>query len=212
MARRRRSPRTAVRRAVLGVGVLVLVAFVASVLFAGSPQRLPSGTTIAGFDVGGMEPAAATNALEHRYAAVEHQPVEFFAGGRTFRLNASQLGVRPDWAAAVRKAAEAGDGFAPLRGLKRVQTRLLGRDVEPRVRTYPSVLRYTVGRVAAAVDRPAIEAGLERRGLSIVSTPGRAGTVLDRGRASAVIVAALASFERDGPVRLPVVRAEQKVT
>jgi vancomycin resistance protein YoaR len=212
MARRRRSNRIAARRAVLAVGLLSLFAILASVLFAGSPSRLPAGTTVGGLDVGGLDVAAATKKLERRSRALGREPVEFVAGGRTFALSASQLGVRPDWAAAVRAAAAAGDGFAPVRGLKRVQARLFGSEVEPHVHAYPSVLRYTVARIAAAVDRPALDAALRRHGLSVVVAPGRSGTVLDRDRASTAIVAALASLERDGPVGLTVVRAEQKVT
>ena len=58
-----------------------------------------------------------TALLERRSDAFEHKPVEFVAGGRTFSLSASQLGVRPDWQAAVKQAAASTDGFAPVRGL-----------------------------------------------------------------------------------------------
>lgn len=194
------------------VGFLVVLAFLTSTLLAGSPTRLPAGTTIGGSEVGGMELAAATRALEARSASVAHRPIEFVAGGRRFAVTASQLGVRPGWAAAVRAAADAGDGVAPVRGLRRIQARLFGSDVEPDVDVYPSAVRYTVARIAAAVDRPAVDAGLVRRGLGIVTTPARAGVVLDRERASALMVDALAALSRGGPVRLPVVRAEPKVT
>lgn len=200
------------RRAVLGVGLLALLAVLGTSLVAGSPTRLPAGTTVGGSDVGGLAPAAATEALEARYASVSRVPVEFVAGGRTFALTASQLGVRPDWAAAVRAAAGANDGFAPVRGLKRIRARLFGSAVDPHVDTYPSAVRYTVARIAAAVDRPPVDAGLARRGLRIVTTPAREGLVLDRARASTLVVGALASLERDGPVRLPVVQAEPAVT
>jgi len=211
MARRRRQRRIAVRRAVLAVGLVALVLFVALTLLAGSPTRLPEGTTIGGLEVGGMSLTQARSTLEERSARVAHQPVEFVAGGRTFSLTASQLGVRPDWVGAVRAAADAGDGLAPVRGLKRVQARLFGTDVEPRVDVYPSAVRYTVARIAAAVDRPAVDASLERRGLAFVTSASRPGARLDRAPAAAAIVGALASLERTGPVRLPVVRTEPKV-
>ena len=212
MARRRRSRRIAVRRAVLLVGFVALLAFVSLTLLAGSPTRLPAGTTVGGLDVGGMELAQAANELEARSAALAHTPVEFVAGGRTFTVTASQLGVRPDWEGAVRGVANAGDGVAPIRGLKRIQSRLFGSDVEPHVDVYPSAVRYTVARIAAAVDRPAVDAGLERNGLAIVTTAARPGVRLDRSRASAALVGALASLDRHGPVRLPVVRDEPRVT
>ncbi len=92
--------------------------------------------------------------LERRSAALGRKPVEFVAGGRTFALTASQLGVRPDWAAAVRSAAAAGDGFAPVRGLKRVQTRIFGTDVAPHVGRLP-VGRSVHGRADRRRGRPA---------------------------------------------------------
>jgi vancomycin resistance protein YoaR len=212
MARRRRSRRIAVRRAVLVVGLVALLVFVSLTLLAGSPERLPGGTTVGGLDVGGMGLAQATNELETRSAALAHRSVEFVAGGRTFTVTASQLGVRPDWEGAVRSAANAGDGIAPVRGLKRIQSRIFGTDVEPHVDVYPSAVRYTVARIAAAVDRPAVDAGLERKGLRIVTTAARPGVTLDRSRASATIVDALASLDRSGPVRLAVVPDAPKVT
>jgi vancomycin resistance protein YoaR len=216
MARRRRFPRLVARKAVLGAGVFVAlgfaVAFVTAALFAGSPTRLPAGTTVAGFDVGGMELPAATKALERRSEQLQRTPVQFVAGGRTFSFTASQLGVRPDWQSAVSSAAAAGNGFGPLRGLRRAQTRIFGTDIEPRVETYPSVLRFAVSEIAAAVDRRAVDAALARRGLAIVPTSARAGLRLDRGRASALVVASLASLERGERVALPVVQTEPKVT
>jgi vancomycin resistance protein YoaR len=212
MARRRRSRRSAVRRAVLAVGAFALLAFVALTLLAGSPTRLPDGTTVGGFDVGGMELVQARNVLEARSAALAHRSVEFVAGGRTFSATASQLGVRPDWEAAVRAAADAGDGLAPVRGLKRLQARFFGTDIEPHVDVYPSAVRYTVARIAAGVDRPALDAGLGLNGLAIVTTAARPGVRLDRAQASAAMIDALASLDRHGPVRLPVVRDEPRVT
>jgi vancomycin resistance protein YoaR len=181
-------------------------------VFAGSPARLAEGTTVAGLDVGGLGLPAARARLVERADALARQPVRFVARGRSFELTASQLGVRPEWNAALRDAAREGDGFAPLRGIRRIQTRLLGADIVPHVDLYPSALRYTIARIAAAVDQPAASAKLRRRGLSVVVVPERAGVRLDEAKARRLIVASLASLDRQGPVRLPVVVAEPKVT
>jgi vancomycin resistance protein YoaR len=212
MARRRRSSRLAVRRAVLVVGLLALGSLAVAGLVAGSPARLAAGTTIAGVNVGGLDPATAKARLERRSAAVLREPVEFVAGGRSFHLTASQLGVRPDWNAAIESATAATGGIGPVRGLRRIQTRLFGTEVEPPVDTYPSVVRFTVAKLAATVDRPAVEASLVRRGLAFTVSAGRPGTRLDRVRASAAIVEALGSLQRGVPVRLPVRAARPKVT
>jgi vancomycin resistance protein YoaR len=211
-ARRRRSQRLSVRKAVLAAGGVCVLAVVGASLFAGSPTRLAEGTTVAGLDVGGLGISAARARLAERADALAHRPVTFVARGRTFELTPSQLGVRPEWGAALRQAAQEGDGFAPLRGLRRIQTRLLGAEVDPHVDVYPSAVRYTLARIAAVVDRPAASAKLRRRGLSVAVLPQRAGVRLDREQAHALIVSSLASLERHGPVRLPVVVAEPEVS
>jgi len=198
--------------AAIVAGGVCLLAVVGASLFAGSPARLAEGTTVAGLDVGGLGISEARTRLVRRSDALAHEPVTFVAGGQTFELTASQLGVRPAWDAALREAAHEGDGFAPLRGLRRIQTRILGDEVDPHVDVYPSAVRYSVARIAAAVDRPAASARLRLRGLSVAVVPERAGVRLDRARANALIVSSLASLERQGPVRLPVVVAKPEVS
>jgi vancomycin resistance protein YoaR len=201
-----------VRRAVLAAGGVCVVAVVGTSLFAGSPTRLAEGTTVAGLDVGGLGLPAARTRLVERADTLAHEPVTFVARGRSFELTPSQLGVRPDWNAALHEAASEGDGFAPLRGLRRIQTRLLGAEIDPHVDLYPSALRYTIARIAAAVDQPAASAKLRLRGLSVAVVPERAGARLDQAKARRLIVTSLAALDRQGPVRLPVVVAEPGVT
>ena len=211
-ARRRRSQRSVARKAALAAGGVCALAAIGVSLFAGSPARLADGTTVAGLDVGGLGVAAARARLVERADALARRPVTFVARGRAFELTPSQLGVRPDWNGALRQAARAGDGFTPLRGIRRIQTRLLGSDVEPSVDVYPSALRYALARIAAAVDRPASDASLRRKGLSFAVRPERSGVRLDEGRAKTLILASLASLDRSSPVRLPVVVAKPEVT
>jgi vancomycin resistance protein YoaR len=201
-----------VRLAVLAAVVVVLLAVLAAVLFAGSETRLAGGTTIAGVDVGGLERGAATTLLEQRSDAVEHAPVTFIAAGREFRFTASQLGVRSDWSAAVAEAAGATNGLGPVRGVRRLRSRLFGVDVEPKTIAYPSAIRVAVARIARAVDRPAVAASLRHTGLRVVVVPERAGSELDRTAASSAIVASLASLERGAPVTLATVRVTPATT
>ncbi len=200
------------RRAVLAAVVIALLAVAAAAVFAGSETRLASGTTIAGIEVGGLERDAATALLERRGSAVEHTPVTFVAGGKTFRFTASQLGVRSDWDAAVAEAAGATDGVGPVRGVRRLRSRLFGVEVQPKTTAYPSAIRVAVARIARAVDRPAVAASLRNTGLRVAVVPERPGRKLDRAAASTAIVASLASLGRGTPVLLPVVRVAPTVT
>jgi vancomycin resistance protein YoaR len=201
-----------VRTAALAAGGVCVLAAVGVSLFAGSPARLAEGTTVAGLDVGGLGVPAARARLVERADALARRPVTFVAGGHAFELTPSQLGVRSDWSGALREAAHDGDGFTPLRGIRRIQTRLLGSDVQPTVDVYPSALRYALAQISAAVDRPASSASLKRKGLSFTVVRERSGVKLDQGRARVLILSSLASLDRSGPVRLPVVVAAPEVT
>lgn len=211
-ARRRRFAALTARRAALAGGLLVLLALVVGVAYSGSSSRLADGTEIAGVGVGGLSARQAQTLLEQRAAAVEKVPVRFTAGGRSWELAPSQLGIRVDWAAAVEVAAAESDGFGPMRGYRRLHTRLFGAEVTPSVAVFESVLAYAVADVAKAVDRPAVEASLRRRGLGVQVVAGRAGLELDRAVATETIVRALASLDRGTPVALPTARTEPKVT
>ena len=155
--------------------LVLLLAVGAAALFAGSETRLASGTTIAGVDVGGLERADATALLTERSKAVEHTPVIFVAGGEQFRFTASQLGVRSDWSAAVAEAARATAGLRPVRGVRRLRTKLFGVDIEPHTSAYPSAVRFAVERIAGVVDRPAVDARLRAEGAGRRRRAGAAG-------------------------------------
>ena len=179
--------------------------------FAGSGSHLAAGTKIGGVDVGGMTPARARSVLAARAAALAKVPVTFFAGTRRVRISAYELGVKADWRAAVAAARREGDGFAFVRGYRRLLLRLSPPSINPRATAYRAAVDYEVGVLAAAVDRAARDARLVRRGLRLDVQPGRAGAVLDRSQAAQTIVQALAGFDRT-PVALPVRRTAPRVT
>ncbi len=194
-----------VRRTALAVALLAGLAFVLGLVFGGSPQRLAAGTEIAGVDVGGLTTSAAQAELERRAREVERIPIRFTAGGESWTLSASQLGVKADWGAAVRAAGAESDGFRPVRGLRRIQTRLFGARLEPTASSFESVVAYEMREIARAVDVAASEPALRRRGLAIAVTSGRPGVRLDTEAATAVMVRSLAALDRGEPVALPVV-------
>ena len=61
--------------------VVVLGAVVLGLAFAGSPERLPAGTQIAGVNVSGLTPGQARSQLEQRSRALANVPVVFTAPG-----------------------------------------------------------------------------------------------------------------------------------
>ncbi len=186
----------------------MLLAVLGATLVAGSPDRLAAGTTVAGVDVGGLTRAEATALLAARADRVDHVPVAFVAGGETLRYSASQLGVRSDWAGAVAEAAREADGVAPVRGLRRLRSRVFGIRVDAAAAAYPSAVRVAVARLAREVDRPALDARVVRDGVGFRIATERAGVRIDRRSAAAAVVAALSSFDRGTAVALPVQRVQ----
>ncbi|HEY2326428.1 MAG TPA: VanW family protein, partial [Gaiellaceae bacterium] len=200
------------RRLVLGiVALLAVAAVVVGFVFAGSAGRLADGTQIAGVDVGGLTANQATGLLESRYAAAAKTPGTFTAGGKSFRIPASELSVHVDFARAVSDALNQGGGSGVVRGFRRLALKFSPISVEPSVTSYDAAVTYEVGKIAAAVDAPEHDAALVRHGLHISVSPGEPGFEVNQAAAGRVVVSSLASFSRS-PVALPVRRTKPAVT
>src|SRR5918992_1074133 len=203
--RRRDRGRSALSSFALGAGVVFAVSILVGLAFAGSSGELADGTRISGVDVGGLTENEAVAKLSRRYRTVSGNRVTFRAGESTFPFTAEQLGVVPDWRAAVTAAVRTGDGFGPVRGFRRLHTRFFGAEVLPSVSVSNAALAFAIDRIGEGVDREPKSAALIRRGLRIELIPARVGRRLDRERAGEVIVRALGSIERTrGAVFLPV--------
>ena len=181
---------------------LVAVATVLGLVFAGSPTKLANGVTIDGVDVGGLEAADARRLLQRRSEELARRPVVFEAGGRRFAIRPVELGVEPNWDAAVRAAQRQGDGFGPLRGFRRLDVQVFGADVAPPVTVLTGALRYELELIGRKVNRPPRDAALVRTGRGFAVVPARPGRVVDTREAERTVVRALATLDRAG-VRVP---------
>jgi vancomycin resistance protein YoaR len=191
------------------VGVLAVIAASLAVLvglaFAGSRSELAAGTRVGGVDVGGMTKREATATLDALFERHSAEAVDFVAGTESYSFAPNQLGVQPDWSAAVDAAARAGDGFGPLRGFRRLRARVFGAEVLPKLAVSNAALEYALDRIADDVDRPPKSAAVVRRGLRIKVAAGQSGSRLDRDAAAEVVVRALGQVERaPGATALPV--------
>ena len=182
--------------------VLVLGGTTLGLAFAGSPEKLPAGSQIAGVDVSGLTPSDARAMLKQRSRELGRVPVVFTANGKRWRVKPDAVVAEVDWAAAVQAAQQQGEGFGPFRGLKRLGVRVFGGDVAPRARVYQAAIDSYVTRFAQAVDRPRAEPYLRLRRLEPEVVPGHAGTLLDRNEAERVLVRSLTALKRE-PVALP---------
>ncbi len=197
LRRQRRERVRRIRRAVLLIGAGFAVALIAVVLaYAGSADKVAGGVRVAGVEVSGLTSQAAERLLQRRSAALLATPLKVTVAGHTFSVTAGELGVRPDWHAAVEAALSRGSGFLPLRGVRRLYLSMFGTDVSPHVNVAKNALGLWLDRVSGQVDRPHRDAALRLRGLRPHIVPGRAGTVLDRAAAEKLVVAELGSFDR----------------
>ncbi len=199
------------RWAIAAVLLFLLAGVVLGFAFAGSPGRVAAGVRVAGVDVGGLTAAEARELLESRARAVSNTPVVFITGNRRWRIAPSKVGLRVDWAAAVKAALRDGDGFGPVRGFRRLGVRFFGADVQPASSIFEPALSVRVGTIARATNRRHREAAIVMPGLRPSIVPARAGKVLDTEAATRAIVNALAGFERQ-PVVLPYRVDRPKVT
>ena len=192
------------RQIVFFVLALVACALVLGFVFAGSATTLAKGVSIDGVDVGGLEVKEAQALLQKRSRALADKPVVFVAGGKRFAIRSTELGVQPDWEAAVDAARRQGDGFGPIRGFKRLDVSFFGADVTPPTTVLTGALQYKLGLLAAKIDQKPRDASVVRRGMRVLVMPAQPGRALDRAAAAETIVHSLASLERPGgPVPLP---------
>jgi vancomycin resistance protein YoaR len=183
---------------------VVATAVVLGLVFAGSPTKLANGVSIDGIDVGGLEATDARALLERRSAKLADKPVVFLAGGKRFPIRPLELGVEPDWKAAVDTAQRQGDGFGPLRGFKRLDVKVFGADVTPPTRVLTGAMQYKLRLIAQEVNRDPRDAKLIRSGTHFTVAPARRGYVLDTPAAERTVARALAALDRENTaVELP---------
>jgi vancomycin resistance protein YoaR len=193
------------RWVLVSLALAAVLAALVGLAFAGSPARIAHGVEIAGVEVGGLTPGEARRLLASRFDRVERVPVVFTAGGAEFPIRATTLSVEADWAAAIETAAREGEGFGPIRGFRRLETRFFGAEIAPPVRVYEAALEFKLAQLAREIDQRHVEAKLVRRGLQIEVVAGQPGRRLDQDGAARRIVRALARLERGRPVALPVI-------
>jgi vancomycin resistance protein YoaR len=193
--------------------VAILLAITMLVLglgFAGSAKTLPPGASVAGVSVAGMTTDEAVATLSARYERLKMTPAVFTAGPRRWRIRPNEVILGIDWRSAVESARRQGDGFAPVRGLRRIGTRFFGADVAPQARISTDVLNHDLDVIQRRINRPQREAAIRLRGLQPVIVPGATGRTLDREDAARLMVSSLVSLERT-PVELPITISQPEI-
>ncbi|MEO8330732.1 MAG: VanW family protein, partial [Candidatus Nanopelagicales bacterium] len=181
-------------------GVLCAFYVVALVIVGGD---IPRGTSVAGVDVGGLTPAAATAVLESELGAGAVD-VEVEVDGDVHTLPAKRLGLSFDAAATV-------DGIEH-RSLRpwSLLGQLAGPEVTPVVVATGDKVAASVAHLARKVDHLPRQGKVKYDGLDVVSVDPKAGRALDQAAAVAAINAGY--LTADAPIVLPIETVEPEVT
>jgi vancomycin resistance protein YoaR len=191
----------------LGVLVLVLAGgYVAAYALIG--DRVPHGTTVAGVDIGGMEPDQAQATLERELADRAARPVTFEYDGQTYPIDPEAAGLSFD---AHQTVLDAGGGrsWNPVRMIEV----LTGpeSDVDPVLHSDDEALQQQVAAIAAAVDAEATEGAISMHDTRARVTEPVVGVRVDR---AAAVEAVDQSYFEDGDraIELPVDEQQPDVT
>jgi vancomycin resistance protein YoaR len=195
------------------VPAILLALFVSTAVamdtaFAG---RAIPGLRVVGVEVGGLESAEIRRRLTETVApAVAAGSVRASLDGRTFEVTNAQLGLAPDLDGAVAGALSFGRDGSPLARLDAWLDALMGRAaIGVMLRPENDAAQAWVAQVASAVERPAVDASIERTPAGLLVTPSVEGLRLDRERLLAMLLEPASASDR--AIQLPSIAIEPAI-
>ena len=195
--RRRWGLRIAIAGTVVATGLLALVG--AAVAVGG---EVPSGTTVAGVDIGGRSRAAAAAKLEAGLGRKLTAPFAARAAGTSFSIDPRAAGLTLDTRATAAAAATRNP-------VHRVAALLGRRDVEPVIRVDERRLAVALRPQTARLGQPLQPGGVRFEGTTPVPEYPKAGRGLDPSRTAAALKA---GWLRLDPVPLTLTQIEPLAT
>jgi vancomycin resistance protein YoaR len=184
--------------AVGGAAVLIVGLYLVAALFLGG--KVPSGTQVAGVDIGGLSSDEAEQRLQTELADRANKPIHLTWKNETFTIDPKQAGISFDVEATVNKASRGGSWSpAHLVGV------VFGgdSDVDPVITVDDEALSAQIARIAKKVDLVPVEprVSFSGGGDRDVTKP-KQGRAVDQEAASQAVLGAYLSA--DGPVDLSV--------
>jgi vancomycin resistance protein YoaR len=189
------------RRVVLipAAAVLALAAAYGVDLLA-AQGSIPRSTSVAGIDIGGLSPAAATSKLQRELTPRARADHTLLAGQVSSTVSPAAAGLTFDLPATVRAASE-----QPLAPWTRLSSLVNGRTVPPVVATDQATLTAELDAVAAKVDRAPLDATIAFEGTTPHVVAPADGLHLDRAAAAGALTTVLTSTTTTtAPIRVPV--------
>jgi vancomycin resistance protein YoaR len=188
-------------RAVAGLATLLGGLYLAGWLFLGG--TVPSGTKVAGVDIGGLAPDVAALRLETALADRADEPIRLGWQGQSFELDPQQAGLRFDVDATVRQAG-GGRTWNPTRMMELLMET---GEVRPVIDVDEPALDAALDQIAERIDRAPVEPRIlfSADGEHTV-TQSRSGHTLDREAVADDIVAAYLRSDRPVQLRIAAVQ------
>jgi lipoprotein-anchoring transpeptidase ErfK/SrfK len=161
------------------LGLLVFGAVGVYAYDASRDDTIAKGVTIAGVDVGGMKVGEARRTIADQVDAPRRQPLHVRYGGRSFKLDPSDAGVKADVDGMVQEAvAKSREGNIVARVARSLTGGKVDADVPLRVTYREQAVTDLVKRVERKIERPARNATVEFSGTGVQKVPGRTGIAL----------------------------------
>jgi vancomycin resistance protein YoaR len=153
------------------VGALGVVYAIDLLLSSGD---VPRGVTVAGVDVGGMDKAAAEQALHRELDSRMAKPLDVKIGDAAETLDPAKAGLKLDWAATLEQA-----GSQPLNPITRLTSLFTTREVGVITSRDDSALNTAIEGLRTKTAREPKEGGITFEGANPVAVQPQSGQQLD---------------------------------
>jgi vancomycin resistance protein YoaR len=170
------------------------------------------GVHVGSIHVGGTSPAEALEALS-RAGLDPTAPVVLTADGERWELTPEAAGVLFDARATVERAFSVGrNRAAPAALVQALATRFAGATIVPVVSIDANAIDEAIEEVAAAHDRPAVNAGFQMNGTVVEDTAAQNGRALDVVTAARLVEQAAAAGRWPIEIEVPVTTIQAEVS
>ncbi len=164
-----------------GFGTIILAAFMFLILMRMIYiNRALPGIVIQGLPLAGLRHEEIVSALETRLTYPQDGTLALTDGDLAWMMTPAELGVRVDFDAIASKALGVGrSGSVIDRFGQQIYAWYQGVSL-PTILQFDFVVgHHYLNQIAAAIDRPAVEATLEVQGLDVVAQPGQIGRTIN---------------------------------
>lgn len=186
----------------LAVTFMVGILLVSTIYMLGSSKHILTGVAVNGIDLSGKTVDEASSILTSQMAYSASGKIILMDGDRSWLATPAELGLFIDARTSAQKALETGRTLNPLANLiESVRARYMGYNIAPTVYFDKNTAQQYLMKVAAEIDRPVVEAGININGIEVTTNPSQAGRTLDIDGTMKVLSVQLQTLQ-DGVVPL----------